>query len=126
MKNTFTMVINGETIIKNAYNKLIDGINYSVSFCGELYNKNALRNITITRGYITDNTKDEEILTILFHEFKEKMLEYINGVFSIVILDNSTGKLFVAVDRLGVKPIYYSKLKNGYIISSTIKDILDT
>ena len=64
MKNTFTMVINGETIIKNAYNKLIDGINYSVSFCGELYNKNALRNITITRGYITDNTKDEEILTI--------------------------------------------------------------
>ena len=39
---------------------------------------------------------------------------------------SANGKLFVAVDRLGVKPIYYSKLKNGYIISSTIKDILDT
>ena len=126
MKNSFTMKINNETIIKNAYRKIIDGISYDISFCGELYNKNALRNIVITKGYITDNTKDEDILVILFHEFKEKMLNFINGVFSIVILDNSTSSLFACVDRLGVKPLYYTKLNNGYIISSTIKDILDT
>lgn len=125
MKNSFTMNINNETIIKNAYRKVIDGISYDISFCGELYNKNALRNIAITKGYITDNTKDEDIILILFHEFKEKMLNYINGVFSIVILD-STSSLFACVDRLGVKPLYYTKLNNGFIISSTIKDILDT
>ena len=123
MKNIFGKITNNKIILKDEYKKQIDNVSYSIVFDGEIYNKNALRNICITKGYITDNSDIQDILIYLYAMFKEKMLKYINGVFSFAIVAGN--KLFIAKDRLGTRPLYYYSDKNCFIFSSKIKDILN-
>ena len=56
MKDIFGKITNNKIILKDEYKKQIDNVSYSIVFDGEIYNKNALRNICITKGYITDNS----------------------------------------------------------------------
>lgn len=122
MINIFGKITDNNIAIRNGYKKQIENVNYSITFDGEIYNKNALRNICITKGYITDNSNIQDILIYLYVMFKEEMLKYINGVFSFAISTND--KLFIAKDRLGTRPLYYFKDSNRFIFSSRIKDIL--
>ncbi len=122
MKNIFGKITNNKIILKDEYKKQIENVSYSIVFDGEIYNKNALRNICITKGYITDNSNIQDILIYLYVMFKEEMLKYINGVFSFAISTND--KLFIAKDRLGTRPLYYFNDSNRFIFSSRIKDIL--
>lgn len=122
MINIFGKITDNNIAIRNGYKKQIENVSYSITFDGEIYNKNALRNICITKGYITDNSNIQDILIYLYVMFKEEMLKYINGVFSFAISTND--KLFIAKDRLGTRPLYYFKDSNRFIFSSRIKDIL--
>ena len=122
MINIFGKITDNNIAIRNGYKKQIENVSYSITFDGEIYNKNALRNICITKGYITDNSNIQDILIYLYVIFKEEMLKYINGVFSFAISTND--KLFIAKDRLGTRPLYYFKDSNRFIFSSRIKDIL--
>lgn len=123
MNNIFGKINNKELFLKNGYEKEIYGVNYTIVFDGEIYNKNALRNICITKGFITDNSNIQDILIYLYVLFNEEMLKYINGVFSFAILADN--KLFIAKDRLGTRPLYYHSNGNSFIFSSRIKEILN-
>lgn len=109
---------------KQPMKKCINGKNYAITYNGELYNTNVLRNILITRGYEFETESDTEVLILLYVEFKEKMLKFINGIFAFAIHDEENSSVFLAKDRLGIKPLFYSLVDDKLIFSSEIKGIL--
>ncbi|MBO5477554.1 MAG: asparagine synthase (glutamine-hydrolyzing) [Clostridia bacterium] len=109
---------------KQPMEKNINGKKYTIVYNGEIYNTNVLRNILITKGYIFDTECDTEVLLLLYIEFKEKMLKFINGIFAFAIYDEKDSSIFVAKDRLGVKPLFYTLTKDKFIFSSEVKGIL--
>ena len=104
--------------------KTINNNSYTIVYNGELYNTNLLRNILITRGYDFTTECDTEVLLLLYVEFKEKMLRFINGIFAFAIYDENENSIFVAKDRLGIKPLFYAVSNDKFIFSSEIKGIL--
>ena len=104
--------------------RTINNTKYTIVYNGELYNTNVLRNILISRGYEFQTESDTEVLLLLYVEFKEKMLKFINGIFAFAIYDSSNYSLFLAKDRLGIKPLFYSIFEDKFIFSSEIKGIL--
>lgn len=109
---------------KQPMEKTINNTKYTIVYNGELYNTNVLRNILISRGYEFQTESDTEVLLLLYVEFKEKMLKFINGIFAFAIYDSSNNSLFLAKDRLGIKPLFYSIFEDKFIFSSEIKGIL--
>jgi asparagine synthase (glutamine-hydrolysing) len=75
---------------------------------GEIYNFNEVKNSLILEGYSFETTSDTEVLLKGFHAWREKVLDRINGMFAFAIYDENKKIVFVARDRLGVKPLYYS------------------
>lgn len=96
--------------------------NYVIVYNGELYNTDKIRNILIDNGYTFDTSCDTEVVLKAYVHFKEKMLNIIEGIYAFAIYDGET--LFMARDRLGVKPLFYSKVGNDFLFSSEIKAIL--
>ena len=94
---------------------------YKISFNGEIYNYIELKE----KFKIETKTEtDTEVLIELYSKLKERMLEYLNGIFAFIIYDIETKEIFCARDRLGIKPLYYFFSNNKLIISSEIKGIL--
>lgn len=111
---------------KQPMKKIINNKAYTITYNGELYNTNVLRNILITRGYEFETECDTEVLLLLYVEFKEKMLKYINGIYAFAIYDEDDNSIFIAKDRLGIKPLFYCNIDDKFIFSSEIKGILAT
>ncbi len=95
---------------------------YVIVYNGELYNTEKIRNILIDIGYTFKTNCDTEVVLKAYAHFKEKSLEMFEGMYAFAIYDGK--KLFLARDRLGIKPLFYSKLNNNFIFSSEIKGIL--
>lgn len=96
--------------------------NYMIIYNGELYNTDDIRQRLIEEGYTFDTTCDTEVLLKGYVHFKEKILDLIEGIYAFAIYDGI--KLFMARDRLGVKPLFYSKNNNNFIFASEMKAIL--
>ncbi|MBP3919967.1 MAG: asparagine synthase (glutamine-hydrolyzing) [Bacilli bacterium] len=94
---------------------------YTICYNGELYNTEEIKN-KLKDKYEFTTTSDTEVLLKGFIEYKEKILEMIEGIFAFCIYYED--KIFLARDRVGVKPLFYSKIKNDFIFSSEIKAIL--
>ena len=95
---------------------------YSIIYNGEIYNyKELSRKFKISLR----TSCDTELLLELYVLKKEDMLEYLNGMFSFVIINNMSGDFFVARDRLGIKPLYIYNDKNSYTFSSEMSSIVD-
>ena len=109
---------------KQPMEKKLNNTTYTIVYNGELYNTNLLRNILISKGYTFETECDTEVLLLLYIEFKEKMLKFINGIFAFAIYDEEENSIFVAKDRLGIKPLFYTLTNDKFIFSSEIKGIL--
>jgi asparagine synthase (glutamine-hydrolysing) len=101
----------------------LDG-NLVIVFNGELYNyldlKNQLSDYTFkTKG-------DTEVVLAAYQKWGEHALRAFNGIFSFAIWDKTKGELFIARDRLGVKPLYYFLTNDVLVFSSSLKSILST
>ena len=79
---------------------------------GELYNFKEVKNSLIQEGYSFETTSDTEVLLKGYHAWGEKILDRINGMFAFAVYDENKKTVFIARDRLGVKPLYYS-WRNG-------------
>ncbi|BFT75373.1 asparagine synthase (glutamine-hydrolyzing) [Paenibacillus sp. P36] len=98
-----------------------DDRRYVLVFNGEIYNYKELAsqfNIDMR------TSSDTEVILNLYIRFGHKMLNWLNGMFSFVILDMEEKKFFVARDRLGVKPLYFYSEGNNFIFSSEISSII--
>lgn len=102
-----------------------EGHNFTISYNGELYNTLELRQELAKRGYsfLTDNS-DTEVLLLAYIEWKEACLERLNGIFALAIWDQYGQKLFLARDRLGVKPLFYCHQGDSFMFASEIKGLL--
>ncbi len=80
---------------------------YSIVYNGEVYNADELRRQLEGRGWSFRSASDTEIVLYLFAEFGPAMLERLNGMFALAVWDHHARVLFLARDRLGIKPLYY-------------------
>lgn len=95
-----------------------------VVFNGEIYNYRDIRSDLEQRGYPFASNSDTEVLLHAYQEWGECCLEKLNGMFAFAIWDSIKGELFVARDRLGIKPVYYHHKGNTLLVASEIKSIL--
>ena len=96
-----------------------------ISFNGEIYNYIELRDKLMSEGYIFKTGTDTEVIIQMYRKHKERCLEYFVGMYAFALWDSHEKKLFLARDRLGVKPFYYLETKSGVIFASEIKAILE-
>lgn len=94
-------------------------------FNGEFYNYLEYRQHLISKGHIFKSNSDTEVIIHLYEEEGIDCLKKINGMFALAIYDKKKGKLFLAVDRLGVKPLHYYSDCKKVIFSSEIKGIVE-
>ncbi len=95
---------------------------YIITFNGEIYNYLELRQEL--RGFYEFKTNtDTEVLLASFIKWKEKCLDRLNGMFAFAIFDQEANKLFVARDRFGIKPFYYTFSNGQFIYASEIQPI---
>ncbi|MDF2699429.1 MAG: hypothetical protein K0Q49_985 [Haloplasmataceae bacterium] len=109
---------------KQPMSKLIGDHKYTIVYNGELYNTEDVRNLLLAKGYTFNAYSDTEVLLIAFIEWKEKCLEYINGIYSFAVWNEKENYLFMARDPLGVKPLFYGVKNNSLLFASEIKALL--
>lgn len=97
---------------------------YVMTYNGELYNTPELRQNLQARGYTFEGHSDTEVLLISFIEWGPKCVEHLNGIFAFAIWNESEQSLFMARDRLGVKPLFYTRRGSAFIFGSELKSIL--
>ena len=101
------------------------GNNYTIVYNGEIYNTKELKNLLTAHDIILETTSDTEIILKGYIIFKEKILNYLTGIFAFVIYDENLDELFLARDQIGVKPLFYTLENNELIFASEIKAILE-
>ena len=96
-----------------------------LAFNGEVYNDSELRKELGAKGHSFKGTADTEVVMNLYLELGfEEMLNRLNGMFAIVIADLRLGRIFMARDRVGIKPLYYTFYKGRLAFSSELKSII--
>jgi asparagine synthase (glutamine-hydrolysing) len=92
-----------------------------IVFNGEIYNYIELRYKLIAAGHRFYTESDTEIILHLYEDHKEDCLHELNGQFAFAIWDSISRKLFIARDRVGKKPLYYTFSNNQFLFGSEIK-----
>ncbi|MGE0635301.1 MAG: asparagine synthase (glutamine-hydrolyzing) [Bacteroidia bacterium] len=91
---------------------------------GEIYNYKEIRNSLKQSGYVFTSDTDTEVVLYAYHKWGEGCLNLFNGMFAFSIYNEISGDLFIARDRLGIKPVYYLHQSNSLSFSSEIKAII--
>ena len=97
---------------------------YTLVYNGELYNTKELREELIMLGHHFLDRSDTEVLLHAYAQWKENCLDKLNGIFGFAVWDSMEKRLFLARDRIGVKPLFYALCGNGLIFASELKTIL--
>lgn len=97
---------------------------YAMVYNGELYNTEDIRRELCAKGYRFEGWSDTEVLLTAYLEWGEDCLEKLNGIFAFAIWDAGKERLFLARDRIGVKPLFYCRKGGAFLFGSEIKAIL--
>lgn len=95
-----------------------------IVFNGEIYNHLDLRERLIAAGHRFNTHSDTETIVHLYEEYGRDCVRHLRGMFAFAIWDNRTRTLFIARDRLGIKPLYYRLNRNLFLFGSEIKVLL--
>ena len=91
--------------------KVSENNEYTIVYNGELYNTNEIRNELISKDYNFSTKCDTEVVLTSYIEYGKKCVNHLNGIFSFAIFDKNKNTIFLARDRLGIKPLFYSLCK---------------
>jgi len=100
------------------------GGRYWITYNGEIYNFRSLRAGLEADGVRFRSDCDTEVLLALYEREGPRMLERINGIFAFGIWDAEAGEMFIARDRLGVKPLYHAEVDGCLYFASEVKALL--
>jgi asparagine synthase (glutamine-hydrolysing) len=97
-----------------------------ITYNGEIYNHADFRESLEAKGHVYSTHCDTETILHLYEEHGEQAVEYLRGMFAFAIWDERKRELFIARDRLGVKPLYYVHQEDGSLyFASEIKALLE-
>ena len=97
---------------------------YTIVYNGELYNTSELRNELKNLGHSFQGHSDTEVLLQGYARWGRGVLEKLNGIYAFAVWEKHRKRLFLARDRIGVKPLFYSELGEGLLFASEIKTLL--
>jgi asparagine synthase (glutamine-hydrolysing) len=97
--------------------------NLWIVYNGEIYNYPELKELLEQKGHLFYTNSDTEVLLHLYEEYGEDCLSKINGQFAFAIWNNKNKELFLARDRIGIRPLYYTISDNNLIFASEVKAI---
>jgi asparagine synthase (glutamine-hydrolysing) len=95
-----------------------------IIFNGEIYNFQELREFLLAKGHVFKTQSDTETIVHLYEEFGPECLKKLRGMFAFAIWDENAKSLFLARDRVGIKPLYYCLSDTTLVFGSEIKAIL--
>ncbi len=96
-----------------------------LTFNGEIYNYQQLRQELIAKGHRFYTDTDSEVLVHGFEEWQEDLLSRLRGMFGFAIYNTVDHSLFIARDFFGIKPMHYTQIGNDFVYASEIKSILE-
>ena len=96
---------------------------FTLVFNGEIYNYKEIRKDLESIGIDFKTEGDTEVLLKGFMEHGESILEKLRGQFAFAIYDNAEESIFLARDRIGIKPLYFSIFEDWFVFGSEIKTI---
>lgn len=94
---------------------------YLIIYNGEIYN---YKELIVEHGLKVNTTSDTEVVLLMYIKYREKCLQYFNGMFAFVIYNTKSKETFVARDRLGIKPLYYRTDLGDISFASEISSLL--
>lgn len=95
-----------------------------IVFNGEIYNYRELRKEVEMKGHIFKTDTDTEVIVHLYEDYDTKCVDKLHGMFAFAIWDDKKKQLFLARDRLGQKPLFYTENNGSFLFASEIKSIL--
>jgi len=96
-----------------------------VTYNGEIYNFQELSNELKACGHVFRTCCDTEVIVHAWEEWGEACVHRFRGMFAFAVWDRNRKTLFIARDRLGIKPLYYARLGNGQVVfSSELKALM--
>ena len=101
------------------------GKNYTLIYNGELYNTGEIRSELSRLGHTFEGHSDTEVVLHAFAQWGEESLEKFNGIYAFALWERESKGLFLARDRMGVKPLFYMLHGEGFLFASEIKTILE-
>jgi asparagine synthase (glutamine-hydrolysing) len=91
---------------------------------GEIYNYRSLRRMLERRGHRFRTNSDIEVIVHLYEEIGTDCVQQLRGMFSLAVWDSRKQRLFIARDRIGIKPLYYSEVGGRLVFASELKSLL--
>jgi asparagine synthase (glutamine-hydrolysing) len=95
-----------------------------IVFNGEIFNYPELRDLLLKKGHRFSTQSDTEVLVQLFAAYGKSCLSMLNGQFVFAIWDKVKEEIFIARDRIGIRPLFYNLSENGFSFGSEIKSLL--
>lgn len=95
-----------------------------IVYNGEIYNAPQLRRQLEDDGHRFTTCSDTEVIVHAYEKYGLECLKHLNGMFAFAIWDKKTERLFLARDRVGVKPLYYAELPDRFVFGSELKAVL--
>lgn len=96
---------------------------YTIVYNGELYNTEELRKMLEQEGHTFETHSDTEVILHCYAAYGQQCVECFNGIFAFAVWKSREQRLFLARDRIGVKPLFYSLNHDGLVFASEIKTI---
>lgn len=97
---------------------------YILVYNGELYNTEDIRAELSLKGYIFEGWSDTEVLLCAYIEWGEACTQKLNGIYAFAVWDAERKQLFLARDRIGVKPLFFYRKGSTFLFASEIKALL--
>jgi asparagine synthase (glutamine-hydrolysing) len=98
---------------------------YWIVYNGEIFNYLELRSILIEKGCIFKTNSDTEVLVQLYANYGKNCLEMLNGQFAFAIWDKVNEEMFIARDRVGIRPLFYTMYNGAFSFASEIKCLFE-
>ncbi|WFR67573.1 hypothetical protein P9139_03485 [Curtobacterium flaccumfaciens] len=103
---------------------VVPRLGLTIAYNGMVYNYRQLRDELHGEGHTFDSTSDTEVIVAAYAEWGTAFVDHLIGMFAIAIWEHASGRLVLARDRLGIKPLYVAEVTGGMRFASSLPAIL--